>query len=230
MCRPPPPGHAEQVTQQLETPASTRPKRPKSGWPIAIGLIVLSLVPVIAGAFRVNELTVGAEITEANARFFHSPVPVIAHVIGASIYLMVGALQFVPGLRTRRWHRYAGRVLVPAGIVTGLSGIWMAVFYPRPALDTGMRVFFGVLMVTFIALGLRAILRRDVAAHRAWMIRGYAIGIGAGTQVLTALVWSLFSWGVEPQEFTEWLLLGAGWVINLIVAEFAIRRSLRWAA
>src|SRR5215813_7764862 len=34
--------------------------------------------------------------------------------------------------------------------------------------------------------------RRRHGWHRAWMTRGYAIGLGAGTQVFTQLPWLLF--------------------------------------
>lgn len=213
------------MTQQLTRPAASRAKQ-GSGWPVAIGLIALSLVPVIAGALRLTDLAGGVETAE-NARFFDSPVPLIAHIVGASLYCLGGALQFVPSLRKHRWHRYAGRLLAPAGIIAGFSGTWMAVFYPRPALDVGLRVTFGILMVAFIAIGLRAVLHKNYTAHRAWMIRGYAVGIGAGTQVLTALVWFLISGDENPGEYAEWALLAAGWVINLAVAEVAIRRSAR---
>ena len=54
------------------------------------------------------------------------------------------------------------------------------------------------------------------------MMRGYAIGLGAGTQVLTQLAGSL-SVG-PPSELSGALLMGAGWVINLAVAEWAIRK------
>ncbi|MCL4267873.1 MAG: hypothetical protein KJ069_32200 [Anaerolineae bacterium] len=40
-----------------------------------IGLILLSVVPVVAGAARIAELPGGAEITPDNARFFASPNP-----------------------------------------------------------------------------------------------------------------------------------------------------------
>ena len=55
------------------------------------------------------------------------------------------------------------------------------------------------------------------------MIRGYAIGQGAGTQVVTYLLWLLI-FGI-PDEFTRELLLGAGWAINLAVAEWIIRSN-----
>jgi uncharacterized membrane protein len=186
---------------------------------------VLSLVPVIAGGFRIAELASGPVVTEANARFVHSPIPVIAHVIGATTYLLLGALQFMPSLRRVRWHRIAGRILVPAGLIAAFSGMWMGVFYTRPVFDMVVRLVAGTLMATFILLGLRAVLRRDIATHRRWMIRGYAVGIGAGTQVFTALVFLLVSGGATADANTTVLLLIAGWVINLCVAEVAIRRS-----
>lgn len=216
------------MTTQTPAPASIRsPRAQRPAWLIPAGLILLSLVPVLAGAMRLTELAVGAEVTAANARFFDSPVPVIAHIIGATVYCLLGALQFVPRLRTGRpsWHRIAGRIVVPAGLVAGLSGMWMGVFYTRPAPDMIMRLFFGALMVTSILLGLRAVLRRDFRAHRAWMIRGYAVGIGAGTQVFTAFTWLLISGNGSPDATTTLVLMAAGWVINLAVAEVAIRRS-----
>ncbi len=79
-------------------------------------------------------------------------------------------------------------------------------------------------MVVSIVLGYAAIRRGDVIQHRAWMMRGYAIGLGAGTQVLTQLAGSLII--VPPSELSGALLKGAGWVINLAVAERAIRKRL----
>lgn len=49
----------------------------KAEWLIPAALIVLSLVPAVAGTFRLVELTGGAEITPDNARFFAAPLPVV---------------------------------------------------------------------------------------------------------------------------------------------------------
>jgi hypothetical protein len=85
-----------------------------------------------------------------------------------------------------------------------------------------MRLVFGSAMVLSIVLGVAAIRRRDVVRHGAWMMRGYAIGLGAGTQVLTHVPWLLI-FGA-PGELPRALLMGAGWVINLVVAEWIIRK------
>ena len=88
-------------------------------WLPPVGLIVLSLIPVLAGAVRLNELMGGPEITANNARFVASPIPVTVHIVSVTVYSLLGALQFVPSLRRGRpsWHRIAGRILVPAGVL-----------------------------------------------------------------------------------------------------------------
>lgn len=87
---------------------------------------------------------------------------------------------------------------------------------------TGFRVVFGAAMVTSLALGLVAIRRRDVARHQVWVTRGYAIGLWAGTQALVHLPWLFFA--AAPQQLGRALLMAAGWVINLAVAEWSLRR------
>jgi uncharacterized membrane protein len=193
---------------------------PTRRWRLSAALVLLSTVPVVAGAARVGQLTAGGPATSDNARFFASPVPVVLHIVGASVYCVLGAFQFVP----RRWHRLAGRVLVPCGLTAALSGLWMAAFYPL-ADDTvlkAMRFTFGSAMAVSIVLGYLAVRRRDFVTHRAWMIRAYAIALGAGTQVLTNLTW--YALAGTPDHLGIDVTMGAGWVINLTVAELAIRR------
>ncbi|SFR02372.1 Predicted membrane protein [Lentzea waywayandensis] len=196
---------------------------------IPAAIILFSVIPVLGGALRLGELGGGAEITPDNARFFASPVPVVIHAITLSVYCVLGAFQFAPGLRRRRpaWHRAAGRLLVLCGLFGALSGLWMTVFYPKPAdvgvLLTGIRLVFGTAWVAFIVLGFAAIRRRDVTGHRAWMIRGFAIGLGAGTQAVTLTAW-LVAAGT-PDRLEKALLMLASWIVNLAVAEWIIRRQ-----
>lgn len=200
-------------------------KRP---WLLPSALILLSTVPVIAGSLRIGELASGAQVTAQNARFFADPAPLVVHIIGATTFCLLGAFQFAPYFRRRwpRWHRVAGRIVAPCGLATALSGMFMAVFYQEPAdvgaLLTGFRLVFGSAMAVSLVLGFVAILRRDVATHREWMIRGYAIGVGAGTQLLTEAPWVLLVGPVD--KLSNALLMLAGWVINVAVAEWVIQR------
>jgi cytochrome bd-type quinol oxidase subunit 2 len=203
--------------------------RPRREWPIAAGLLLLALVPSIAGAFRIGEIASGAPETAANARFLQMPLPVLLHIVGALVYAMVGAFQFLPRLRRNRngWHRFAGRyLLLPAGFIVALTGLWMTAFYDTPAIDDRAvavsRYLVGGFMLACLVLGIAAIRRHDYAAHGAWMIRAYALALGAGTQVLTAGP-PLLLFG-EPSELARLLQMDAGWLINLLVAEWIIAR------
>ncbi|MHA7189775.1 DUF2306 domain-containing protein [Arthrobacter sp. MDT2-16] len=218
--------------QKARPPVSPRTTgRRTPAWVVPAGLILLGLIPVLAGAARLTELTGGADITARNARFFDSPVPVVLHIVGATLYSLLGAFQFVPSLRRRgrRWHRIAGRILLPAGLVAAGSGVWMALFYVLPPSDgpllLAFRLVFGSGMALSLVLGVRAVMRGDIGAHGAWMTRAYAIGLGAGTQALILILPELLA--SPPGVTVRALLMGAGWVVNLAVAEVVIRRRHR---
>ena len=119
-----------------------------------------------------------------------------------------------------------GDSLVACGLLVGLAGLWLTLFYPRGQnvgdLLTAFRLFFGCAMLVSIVLGFTAIRRGNVREHRAWMTRAYAIGLGAGTQMFTGLFASFLV--SPPTELSRALQDGAGWAINLAVAEWAIRR------
>jgi uncharacterized membrane protein len=203
----------------------------RTEWLIPAMLILLSLVPAAFGTMRLAELARGADVTAANARFFAQPLPVVLHILAVIPYSIVGAFQFVPSFRRRRrgWHRAAGKVLVVLGLVAALTGLWMAHFYPWPEGDGQVlyyiRLVFGSAMTLSIVLAVAAVRRRDFLSHGAWMLRAYAIGMGAATQVLTHLPWFIL-FG-KPGESSRAFLMGAGWVINLAVAEGLIRRRAR---
>lgn len=227
-------GRALAVPQgsELGTPSPQKTNPPaRSGlavWLVPAALILLSAIPIAGGAFRLAELSGSATITPANARFVASPLPVVLHIVSVTLYSLLGAFQFVPSLRRRRhgWHRAAGRILIPSGLIAALSGLWMTLFYRMPAHDGelvyALRLLFGSAMLLAMLLGVVALRRRAFVQHGNWMLRGYAIGLGAGTQVLTGIAASLIA--DPPTELSRALLMGAGWVINLAVAEWIIRR------
>jgi uncharacterized membrane protein len=196
-------------------------------WLVPTALVALGAVPVIAGSLRLAELSGGTAVIPSDARYSASPLPVTLHIVCAAVFAMVGALQFAPTLRRSRpgWHRMAGRVLVVAGLGVALSALWLNQHFPRAGATREvlypLRMVFGVAMVATLILGFQAARRRNFGQHRAWMIRSYAIGLVAGTQVFTlGIGGSIFGTG----ELTTALLLAAAWMINLAVAERAIRR------
>jgi uncharacterized membrane protein len=199
-------------------------------WLVPGGLILLTAIPALGGVFGLIGFATGAALTPDDTLFRALPLPIVLHIVSALPFCLLGAFQFAPGVR-RRWpgfHRLAGWLVVLCGLTAGLSGLWMTQFYlfslpSQSMLLYGFRMLFGSAMVLSLVLGLVAILRRNVARHRAWIMRGYAIGQGAGTQALTALIWMLI-FGTLGEPYKD-LLMGASWVINLAVIEWLIRRK-----
>ncbi|WP_236049066.1 DUF2306 domain-containing protein [Paractinoplanes ovalisporus] len=191
---------------------------------VPAGLIALSLVPSIAGAARLGSLAGG----DAPARFADVPAPVVVHIIGALLYSLIGAFQFDAAFRRdhRAWHRRAGRILVAAGLAVALSGAWMTLFAELPAHDgtvvNAARLVVSAVMTYGLVVAVVAIRRRDIRRHRAWMIRAYALALGAGTQAFT--LGPLTAIAGEPGVGLRAVGMLLGWAINVAVAEWVIRR------
>jgi uncharacterized membrane protein len=209
------------------TPGATGRRR---AWPVTALLLVLAAIPVTSGALRLVQLAGGPAIMPADQRFTVSPAAVVLHVVASAVFALVGAFQFLPRLRShgRNWHRRVGRVVAGAGLLVAGSALWLTLGYP-PQPGTGgllhvARLAVGSATAASLVLGVVAIRRRDLTAHRAWMIRAYALALGAGTQVFTGgFGGAVFGTGVLASDLEKI----AGWVINLIVAEYVIRHRPR---
>lgn len=201
---------------------------PAFSWLAPAILIALCVVPVVGGAVRLTTVAMGADIIPGNDRFLALPLPVTIHILSVSVFCVLGTFQVSGPVRRRNpaWHRRAGRVLVPVGFAAALSGLWLTFAYPPGDVDGPslfvLRLIFGSAMTVFLGLGLAAIRRRNIAAHRAWMVRTFAVALGAGTQVLTHIPLSLLP--DLHDEAGRTVAMGAGWIINLTVAEWIIRR------
>jgi hypothetical protein len=215
------------------TNSNSRTRRlTKGDFTVPVALVLLSVVPTLGGMARLMSVARDCAASPDDARFLHAPVPVVIHILSAALFCILGAFQFSRGFRLR-WpglHRRAGRVLALCGLLTGATGLWMTAFYEIPQslqgpLLYGVRLVVAVAMLTSIVIAWRSILRRDVVRHEAFMIRAYALGQGAGTQVLVLLPWMLISG--ESGGVTRDVLMTLSWVINVVVAEAIITWRLR---
>ena len=155
-----------------------------------------------------------------------------AHIVAGGLALVVGPLQFWRGLRDRHRtaHRVLGRVYLGAVVLGGLSGLVLATVS-----EAGLAGFFGfgalaVLWLTSAWQAYRAIRRRDVAGHRAWMMRNFALTYAAVTLRLwlglLITVQLLPGGGDAGAAFANAysVVPFLAWLPNLVVAEWLIRR------
>jgi uncharacterized membrane protein len=150
---------------------------------------------------------------------------VYTHAFAAAVALALGPFQFSGRLRTRHLslHRWLGRIYLGVGVlVGGISGLYMAAHaFGGPAARLG----FGCLALAWLYTGARAYLAiraRDIAAHRRWMVRNFALAFAAVT--LRLWVPASFAAGLEfavAYAVIAWLC----WVPNVAAAELWLNRA-----
>lgn len=195
---------------------------------IVLVLLLLNVVPIAAGVSRVWGMQT---LTPENARFIAAPVATGLHIVGSTVFGLAGIGQFIDRLRRGNpsWHRRAGWVLAVSGLISALSGLWMTGVFPHTEGDSALldafRFMFGIAMTLCLSMGMFWARKRSFLRHQAWMVRGYAIGMGAGTQVVLFIPWVMLV--APPDAFVRALILGAGWAFNLLIAEWWVYSSVR---
>ncbi|WP_299083957.1 DUF2306 domain-containing protein [uncultured Ruegeria sp.] len=199
-----------------------------SEWAILVFIIAYSFIPTFGGLFRVLELAGGPAIMPANLRASAMPLPIILHILSSFLFLLLGALQFLPSIRTKHpaVHRISGLIVAVAGCISAGSGVWMTHVYGFPVSLQGrllywVRITLGLLMIGFIVWAILAIRSRNLVRHRALMLRAYAIGQGASTQTFIGIGWIIL-YGTEATGPLRDVQMVSAWVINLLIAEALI--------
>lgn len=231
--RPKEPTHFPEIDTSTKNPED-RPMRTlrKSEWAILVFVIAFSFLPTFGALFRVLELAGGPAIMSANPRATAMPVPIVLHILSSFLFLILGALQFLPSIRQRHpaAHRTFGRVVAVAGCLSAGSGLWMTYVYSFPISLQGsllywVRITLGLLMFGFIVWAVLAIRSSNVFQHSALMLRAYAIGQGASTQALIGIGWIILV-GTEATGPLRDVQMVSAWAINLLIAEVLIWKTL----
>jgi uncharacterized membrane protein len=144
----------------------------------------------------------------------------LIHILPGGLFLFLGAFQFMPGVRQRhlQFHRWSGRVLMVLGLVIGFTALVMSytmnIGGPN---ETAATTLFAIVFLICLVKAYLHIRRREVARHREWMIRAYAVGLGVATT--RPIVGMFFAFRrLTPHEFfgiAFWL----GFTITLLAAE-----------
>jgi uncharacterized membrane protein len=144
----------------------------------------------------------------------------LVHIVPGALFLVLALLQFVPNIRAKHLqvHRWLGRILVVSGLVIGISALVMSYTMNIGGVnETAATTLFGILFLVCLIKAYRHIRRKEVAQHRQWMIRAYAIGLGVATT--RPIVGMFFAFRkLTPHEFfgiAFWL----GFTITFFAAE-----------
>jgi len=190
---------------------------------LAVVVLIGLAIPIALYAFAFQFLRIGDPTF--HARFDTVPAMAAFHVLGGGFALLAGGFQFSRRLRTTApaWHRWLGRCYL---LVVLLGAIGGAVLATMAAGGLVARVGFFLLALIWLWSGAAAYLAirsGNVAAHRRWMVRNYALTFAAVTlRIELGTLTHLFAVPFpEAYPVVAWL----AWVPNLIVAEwFVLRR------
>ena len=189
---------------------------------LAIPLWSLLLFPCFAVALYSTTYFLGPPGDRHFSRYIF---PLRLHIAGGLGALLAGPWQFSGKLRARalNLHRWLGRFYLLEVALGSLAGLVMATV-SEEGLPTHLG--FGALAVLWFFTGLQAyrmVLRGNIAAHRQWMIRNFALTFAAVTlRNYMPLMLFVLHWPFRPTYITvSWLC----WVPNLLIAEWLVRRQ-----
>ena len=190
---------------------------------MVVVMIVMS-VPVAIYAFGFQLRMAGDP--EFWARFDTQPLLSGMHVLGAGLALLIGGFQFSGRIRQKfiNLHRWLGRTYLSAALVGGIGGFAIAL-----NADGGLVAKFGFAMLAVVWLyssgqAYTAIRAKDIATHREWMMRSFALAFAAVTlRIYLGVLQALGFPFSEAYPVTAWL----SWVPNLLLVEWWLLKPSR---
>ena len=156
----------------------------------------------------------------------HWRIAFFIHVYASIWGLLAGFTQFSKGIQRNNplLHRSIGYIYITdVLLITGPAGLLMG-FYANGGLSSRIAfVSLATLWIFFTATAFIKAKQKDFKAHRAYMIRSYALTISA----ITLRAWKYAitnSFELPPMDVyrsVAWL----GWVPNILFAEWLIRKQ-----
>lgn len=159
--------------------------------------------------------------------FAQHPVLTFMHILPGMLFMLLGPWQFMPGIRSRYplFHRISGRIYIICGYIVGASALCMPfIMLPIGGVnEAAASILFSIFFLICISKAWWHIMQKNIAAHREWMIRAFAIGLAVSTVRPVIGLFFAFS-GLPPQVFfgtAFWI----GFTLHAVVAEVWINET-----
>ena len=146
------------------------------------------------------------------------------HITFGGLALLVGWLQFISKIRTKRpWtHRTIGLFYFTAVMISGVSSLYLA-FYAEFFLSKMALGILGVLWLLSAQKALISVKQRNFNQHYRWAFRNYALTF-AGVTLRIWLPLFLFLFKGDFSIAYQWVTWFC-WVPNLLLSEFILRQK-----
>lgn len=196
--------------------ARSHDARRRPGWPV---ILVLGWLIAAYAVAMVAAPGIRSEIVRTHLAAL--PLALVAHLLGGAAALALGALQHNTRLRTRHlaMHRWCGRMYL---VSVGVGGVAALALAGSSVGGLVTHIGFGMLAVLWLGTTGMAYLHvraGRLQAHRAWMVRSYALTFAAVTLRIYLPLAMLTGLPYEPAyQAIAWLC----WVPNLLFVEWVL--------
>jgi uncharacterized membrane protein len=210
--------------------AKPRPAIVRVLWIVTLFLVLIGIAIVTRRTLQIFAPSPAPpgfpEAAALDAGFARHPVLTMVHIIPGLVFVVLGPLQFVQKLRNRRprLHRWTGRIVLASGTIIGGTALVMSTQMAIGGVnEAAATILFAVLFLFALIKGFTSIRRGNVALHREWMIRAFAIGLAVTTvrPIMGVFFATRRISHLTPHDFfgtAFWL----GFTISLIAAEIWI--------
>jgi hypothetical protein len=149
------------------------------------------------------------------------------HIFAGMFCIGTALLQFSSYILKKRkpLHVWAGRIYVMVVLLIGApTGLYMSFFAKGSFAERGLFMFMAISWFFFTLKGFTSILKKQVLAHKIWMIRSYAMALTAVTFRVYYIILYLYDVPLTLNyEVSLWISVAG----NLMIAEYIIYRKSR---
>lgn len=149
------------------------------------------------------------------------------HIAAGAICIGTALIQFSRYIlkKSRAIHRISGKIYVFVVLfLAAPTGLYMSFFAKGSFWERALFMFMAAWWFVTTLYGLSTIHKKNVVAHKIWMIRSYAMAMTAVSFRVFHIIFYLLNWGhLENYELSLWISV----IGNMLFAEWVIWRQSR---
>lgn len=149
------------------------------------------------------------------------------HIAAGAFCIGTALVQFSRYIlkKTKAIHRVSGKIYVVVVLFLGApTGLYMSFFAKGSFWERALFMFMAGWWFITTLYGLGTIRKKNIIAHKIWMIRSYAMAMTAVTFRVYHILFYLLNWNhLENYELSLWISV----VGNMLFAEWIIWRQSR---
>jgi hypothetical protein len=149
------------------------------------------------------------------------------HITAGALCIGTALIQFSRYIlkKSKAIHRFSGKIYVFVVLfMAAPTGLYMSFFAKGSFWERSLFMFMAVWWFITTLYGFTTIHKKNIVAHKVWMMRSYAMAMTAVTFRVYHIVFYLLDWGhLENYELSLWISV----IGNMLFAEWIIYRQSR---